>query len=165
MTTTVDTKWGNYMVIVRPSHWLQKHVRYHHWYMPFMDGDRVYLELTIKTNTKTSVKKPVRCSWLFRKQADGQQFGSGEYYLTTVTEKRVQISSDLLLQPDKYVLEIQLIEDGATEVEKPAVAAILSVKERGEVTLQYAIPLILSICTLVLSVVLSIAASIIVERL
>lgn len=114
-----------------------------------MDGEPIYLRASIRSKNAT---EGVHFSWIFRRVGDGQTFGSGDGI--ALPNKTIPVASKLILQPDKYTLEFRIGNAEARTV------ATIPVKERGEVTLQYVLPFIISLLTLVLSVGLSVIASI-----
>jgi hypothetical protein len=160
MTTLLDTNWYGYKVKVKPHEWQRRLFHYHHWYPFYMNDCQIWLKLTI-TAPKEKRGQPFKYSWYFTNDAGNVLFGSGDNQVQTKKRKyKTSINSEILRDTAKYTLKFRLTIPNEVEVVYHDIA-LLTLKERDDVSLQYVLPFILSLVTLGVSVVLSIIASVI----
>lgn len=160
MSTFIDIPdWYGYSIKARPTSFIRRIIKYHRWYLPFMDGDKIYLTLTIIVPDNHFKNDKVRYSWIFKDIENGNEMGSGNISIN-IKKQKTKIESKLILEPSKYRLELQLIKDDIAPKSFQTIA-LIPVKERGDVTFQYAIPAILATIAILgslISVIISIIA-------
>jgi hypothetical protein len=151
MATMIDQDWHGYRVTARPTSLLRRLFSYRRWYLPFMDGDGIYLTLTIKSPRMVTRIGDVQCLWVFKDFSSGREFGSGAIPVAK-HRQATRIASDPIMTPSKYILECQLVEKGVKK-DAPSLVASLPVKERGDATFSFAVPTAIAVVALLLSLV------------
>jgi hypothetical protein len=154
MTTTFDTVWNNYKIKVRPAFGLRKWIRFHRWYLPFMDNDSISLVAAISRIDKKRIDESVQYSWVFSRLKDDKTFGSGAGQ--TGLGEPINITSDLIWESGKYSLNFALVENGVSHGKSNIM--IIPVKDRGDVTINVIIPVFISGILSMIAIVLSIIA-------
>ena len=153
MTTTFDTVFDNYRIKVRPAFGLRKWIRFHRWYLPFMDNDKIPLTATISCIGKKRIDENIQYSWLFRRLKDDKTFGSGVGQIRL--GERISVVSDLIWESGKYSLDFVLVENGISY--RKSNIMVIPVADRADVTLTF-IPIFMSVILSVSALVLSIIA-------
>ena len=153
MTTAFDTVFDSYKIKVRPAFGLRKWIRFHRWYLPFMDNDYIPLVATISRTDKKRIDENVQYSWLFRRLKDDKTFGSGAGQARL--GKPISIVSNLVWESGKYSLDFVLVENCISHGKSNIM--VMPVADRADVTLTF-IPIFISVILSVSALVLSIIA-------